>query len=290
MIDCNLGDFTQKINSLPLPFCPPKIMPLIRTRLFGWQPPSPPDISSFSFPSPPCDPLHPGLSHRRVQRDPSWVPRPRNAFIIFRCQYSRENARKKCGDDADIVQTAKTISKRAAEAWKKLPPSEVEHYRELAAQERDEHARKNPHYRFRPVKRPHSKCNSSGSRQSKGEFLVRGGGCRQSRDEDTSDACQMERLPTPAPLVTDQSIRAGRRRSSSAPLLGLVSQSTPCLPGEIRRARSAAGARDDLSYNLDNLFPQPGWSNQKWPESPVTYPTPPESDFSFSQEVTNSID
>jgi hypothetical protein len=99
-------------------------------------------------------------SDRRAQRnrsrDPSWIPRPRNAFIIFRCEYSREHSQAaQDGDEQSELPnpTAKTLSKRAAEAWKQLSASEKERYKVLAEKEREEHARLYPHYRFRPMRR-----------------------------------------------------------------------------------------------------------------------------------------
>ncbi|KAG2132848.1 high mobility group box domain-containing protein, partial [Suillus bovinus] len=99
-------------------------------------------------------------SDRRAQRnrsrDPSWIPRPRNAFIIFRCEYSRKHSQaSQEGDEESEAPnpTAKTLSKRAAEAWKELSASEKDTYKVLADKEREEHARLYPHYRFRPMRR-----------------------------------------------------------------------------------------------------------------------------------------
>ncbi|KAG2359733.1 hypothetical protein BDR07DRAFT_1611189 [Suillus spraguei] len=102
----------------------------------------------------------PPSSDRRAQRnrsrDPSWIPRPRNAFIIFRCEYSRKHSQAAQDGDDDLEPpnpTAKTLSKRAAEAWKQLPASDKDNYKVLADKEREEHARLYPHYRFRPMRR-----------------------------------------------------------------------------------------------------------------------------------------
>ena len=140
--------------------------------LRGWSPPVEDDydvhvpdqmyLPKHSLASTSCithQPMAPS-SDRRAQRnrsrDPSWIPRPRNAFIIFRCEYSREHSQAaQDGDEASGVQnpTAKTLSKRAAEAWKQLPSSDKERYKGLAEKEREEHARLYPHYRFRPMRR-----------------------------------------------------------------------------------------------------------------------------------------
>ncbi|KAG1856632.1 high mobility group box domain-containing protein, partial [Suillus subalutaceus] len=99
-------------------------------------------------------------SDRRAQRnrsrDPSWIPRPRNAFIIFRCEYSRKHSQAAQESDEESEApnpTAKTLSKRAAEAWKQLSASDKDKYKVLADKEREEHARLYPHYRFRPMRR-----------------------------------------------------------------------------------------------------------------------------------------
>ncbi|KAG2049446.1 hypothetical protein BDR06DRAFT_833181, partial [Suillus hirtellus] len=86
---------------------------------------------------------------------PSWIPRPRNAFIIFRCEYSRKHSQAaQEGDEESEAPnpTAKTLSKRAAEAWKELSASEKDIYKVLADKEREDHARLYPHYRFRPMR------------------------------------------------------------------------------------------------------------------------------------------
>ncbi|KAG2748302.1 hypothetical protein P692DRAFT_20874598 [Suillus brevipes Sb2] len=103
-------------------------------------------------------------SDRRAQRnrsrDPSWIPRPRNAFIIFRCEYSRKHSQAAQEGEEDSEPsnptTAKTLSKRAAEAWKQLSASEKDAYKVLADKEREEHARLYPNYRFRPMRRQSS--------------------------------------------------------------------------------------------------------------------------------------
>lgn len=110
---------------------------------------SPPVLITHRFPMAPS-------SDRRTQRnrsrDPTWVPRPRNAFIIFRCNYTREHAARN-SHEADEQSLTKTLSRRAGEAWKKLPTAEKDKYKRLADREREEHARLYPHYRFRPIRR-----------------------------------------------------------------------------------------------------------------------------------------
>lgn len=110
---------------------------------------SSPVLATHRFPMAPS-------SDRRAQRnrsrDPTWIPRPRNAFIIFRCNYTRKHAVRN-SQELDEQSLTQTLSRRAGEAWKKLPTPEKDKYKRLADREREEHARLYPHYRFRPMRR-----------------------------------------------------------------------------------------------------------------------------------------
>lgn len=85
--------------------------------------------------------------------DPAWVARPRNEFILFRCDYVRKHSREgKRVRRAPGAEAEKTLSKQAAEAWHHLPPEERLYWKEQANGERNEHARRYPDYRYRPKK------------------------------------------------------------------------------------------------------------------------------------------
>ncbi|KAH8991583.1 hypothetical protein EDB92DRAFT_1770181, partial [Lactarius akahatsu] len=77
-------------------------------------------------------------------------PRPRNAFIIFRCEYSRRHARDPSDPSDRSSRCDKTLSKRAGEEWRRLSAAEREQYKLLAEQEKVTHALQNPDYRFKP--------------------------------------------------------------------------------------------------------------------------------------------
>ncbi|KAH9842501.1 uncharacterized protein C8Q71DRAFT_853049 [Rhodofomes roseus] len=111
-------------------------------------------------------------AQRNRERDPSWVPRPPNAFIIFRVEYSRKHAQA----NRDRAPTPeKTLSKRAAEAWKALSAQEKAPYKQRAEQERLDHAERHPHYRYKP--RRHQDDGQAGtvaiSRREQVESLLR---------------------------------------------------------------------------------------------------------------------
>lgn len=152
--------------------------------VYGWSPDRDDDVEvnvsqDICFPlitHPPMAPSSDRRAQRNRNRDPSWIPRPRNAFIIFRCEYSREHAQSAQGsqNDPDSDTSVKTLSKRAAEAWKQLSASERERYKILADREREEHARLYPNYRFRPMKRLVSgtrKSSCERSQSPKGGFV-----------------------------------------------------------------------------------------------------------------------
>ena len=85
--------------------------------------------------------------------DPTWVARPRNEFILFRCEYVKKHSREgKRVRRPPGAEAEKTLSKKAAEAWHQLSQEERMHWRDRASGERTEHARRHPDYRYRPKK------------------------------------------------------------------------------------------------------------------------------------------
>ncbi|TDL15751.1 hypothetical protein BD410DRAFT_852635 [Rickenella mellea] len=100
-------------------------------------------------------------ARRNRERDPSWVPRPKNAFFQFRRAFVREHKeRKEAARNGhagafvgDFTPGTVSLSKIAGDAWKLLAPEERERWKKMAEEEREEHARNHPDYRFRPVRR-----------------------------------------------------------------------------------------------------------------------------------------
>ncbi|KAG1749557.1 hypothetical protein EDB19DRAFT_148223 [Suillus lakei] len=208
-------------------------------------------------------------SDRRAQRnrsrDPSWIPRPRNAFIIFRCEYSRKHSQAAQEGDEESEPpnpTAKTLSKRAAEAWKQLSASEKDSYKVLADKEREEHAHLYPHYRFRPMRRQISGLKKrqydlglSFPLDSSDEQVVT---CTTDADEDLEEdggaahqqaiekegSERLEASGQASPKGASANCAVAQLRSSSVPLPDAFP--TPILPShalkdDLCRARSAEG-------------------------------------------------
>ncbi|KAG1819782.1 uncharacterized protein BJ212DRAFT_1479013 [Suillus subaureus] len=211
-------------------------------------------------------------SDRRAQRnrsrDPSWIPRPRNAFIIFRCEYSRKHSQAAQESDEESEApnpTAKTLSKRAAEAWKQLSASDKDKYKVLADKEREEHARLYPHYRFRPMRRQISglKKRQYDLGLSNGSFLLdssdeqvptyitdadedsqEDGGVAYQQAIEKEGSESLEASGDSAQKDAPGNCSAAQRRSSSVPLPDAFP--TPTLPShapkdDLCRSRSAEG-------------------------------------------------
>ncbi|KAF6764642.1 hypothetical protein DFP72DRAFT_1029323 [Ephemerocybe angulata] len=107
--------------------------------------------------------------------DPNWIARPRNEFILFRCDYVRKHTKEggnKRTRRAPGQEAEKTLSKLAAEAWRALPSEERVYWREQANLERNDHARKYPDYRYRPKKSATARKRQSRSSMSSSPMPV----------------------------------------------------------------------------------------------------------------------
>ncbi|KAF9267151.1 hypothetical protein L218DRAFT_721462, partial [Marasmius fiardii PR-910] len=83
--------------------------------------------------------------------DPDWVARPRNCFFIFRCDYIKHHSRG--GRGASSPGSSELgLSKRAGQAWRCLSPKVKAEYERKADEERIQHARDHPNYRYRPTR------------------------------------------------------------------------------------------------------------------------------------------
>jgi len=81
-------------------------------------------------------------------KDPDHVPRPRNAFMLFRSAFA---AAQKIG--TNIERDNRHITRIIAHCWNRLSESEKQVWRNKAATEKAVHAMKYPNYRFHPVLR-----------------------------------------------------------------------------------------------------------------------------------------
>lgn len=73
------------------------------------------------------------------------IPRPRNAFILFRQKYHQAVL-----DEDLLVKTNPEVSRELGRRWRSLPPQEKEHWNRLAEEEKANHAKRFPGYRYTP--------------------------------------------------------------------------------------------------------------------------------------------
>nr|POE86543.1 repressor of filamentous growth 1 [Quercus suber] len=83
----------------------------------------------------------------------AYVPRPSNAFVLYKSQHSRSftelaHAARSKGDS-----TNSTPAKQASNAWNAESEETKDKFRTLAKREKAEHAQKYPYYRYEPNKK-----------------------------------------------------------------------------------------------------------------------------------------
>ncbi|EPQ58708.1 hypothetical protein GLOTRDRAFT_127199 [Gloeophyllum trabeum ATCC 11539] len=183
-------------------------------RVLGWEPDDDTVDEVVVFPLSPDQYLdtHSDASSASPAPSPSprpRIPRPRNEFIIFRCEYARAHA---AHGAAPI--TTKSLSLRAAEAWRRLPPPRRAHYRALAAREKEEHERKYPDYRYRPDRKRQA---ARGVVQ-----LV----ARRRRSGSTSSAASVTEASSPEPATPTPASSPELRHPPQSPVI-VPSQSYP---------------------------------------------------------------
>ncbi|KAF4614950.1 hypothetical protein D9613_003326 [Agrocybe pediades] len=163
--------------------------------------------------------------------DPEKIARPRNEFILFRCDYVAKHQREgKRVRRAPGTEAEKTLSKQAAEAWHQLTPEERLYWKGCANRERNEHARQYPHYRYRPKK------SAAGRRRQTRSSPTKGGAPGSPSKGDSSRPESVSPSLTRESSVADFSTTTNRlrpRKSTSVPEFGIVDSTN-------RRLRSTA--------------------------------------------------
>ncbi|KAJ6632573.1 high mobility group box domain-containing protein, partial [Mycena sp. CBHHK59/15] len=72
------------------------------------------------------------------------IPRPRNAFILFRCDYSRQKKKKTKDHDQNV------ISRMVADVWRNMTDAQKEPWVVIADAEKKRHEAMYPGYRYSP--------------------------------------------------------------------------------------------------------------------------------------------
>lgn len=103
--------------------------------------------SAYSTNSQPCS----CKSHRR---NSSHIPRPRNAFILFRQHFHYELffQNESMLNTLGSFKTNSEISREIGQRWRGLPPKDKQYWHDLAQQEKEKHKLMYPDYKYIPRK------------------------------------------------------------------------------------------------------------------------------------------
>ncbi|KAJ7485177.1 hypothetical protein B0H11DRAFT_1152912 [Mycena galericulata] len=132
MSDASLSPFNSSISSCSSPSDPPSPSTVVQ----------PEDLP---FPTAPR-PFPTKKSHAR-KRPLGHIPRPRNAFILFRCDYGRQNQRKLQDHDQNEV------SRMVGNIWRNMTEDQKAPWLVLAEAEKKKHAALHPGYKYIPRNR-----------------------------------------------------------------------------------------------------------------------------------------
>ena len=119
--------------------------------------------SSPPFPKPSSPRFESATVYQRRLKNPEHVPRPRNAFIIYRCDFTHKYLANGGSERGSEIEKS-SLSKRAGEAWRNEKPEVKRYYKKQAEEERTRHRIDHPGYRFRP--RRQKPTGQTGGRRS----------------------------------------------------------------------------------------------------------------------------
>ncbi|KAJ7067529.1 hypothetical protein C8F01DRAFT_1019248, partial [Mycena amicta] len=105
-----------------------------------------------------------GRGRSKAQHAPSYIPRPPNAFILFRSSFIRsQNVPER------VEGNNSTLSKIIGKYWHALPPDERAKWEDKARAAQAEHRRRYPDWRFRPSNGKNSKPKGRRKGRIKGD-------------------------------------------------------------------------------------------------------------------------
>jgi hypothetical protein len=204
--------------------------------------------------------------------DPSYIPRPENAFILFRKDAvakmraaEAEAAQSDPSGDKAKRQRQADMSKCISHMWKSLTSEERSEWDERAARLKREHEAKHPDYRYQPARPGSTNKRAGPGRKAR---LIRSKTSTADEDEflrgGLSEELSIVVRPTRAP-----------RRSSVASTASSVSSfaSPISLPSIDNFPRSAS------PYDAPAFVRSAG--SRQWVQPPAQDPSPPPSELYF---------
>ncbi|KAF4602122.1 hypothetical protein EYR40_005326 [Pleurotus pulmonarius] len=94
---------------------------------------------------------------------PKRVPRPANAFMLFRSDFLRSGT-----VPSDVERKQQTLSKLAGKIWEGMDEDEKSKWRNKAEKVKDEHRRAHPDYKFTPMRGP-ARLKARGQTDERGQ-------------------------------------------------------------------------------------------------------------------------
>lgn len=111
-------------------------------------------FSGYSAPAPAPVPAPQPVAPKNLEHDEKCpfrtdnqprIPRPRNAFILF-----RQHHHQAVLDEGNVIKTNPDVSRELGKRWRALPPAEKEYWNKQAEDEKRRHSEKYPGYRYVP--------------------------------------------------------------------------------------------------------------------------------------------
>ncbi|KIM36404.1 hypothetical protein M413DRAFT_289523 [Hebeloma cylindrosporum] len=101
--------------------------------------------SKIILPKPTYTPLDPSKKSHARKQPVGHIPRPRNAFILFRCDFVRQQKIPE-----SVENDHRNISRIVGKIWREMTEEDKRPWVKMAEQEKHNHQQANPTYRFNP--------------------------------------------------------------------------------------------------------------------------------------------
>ncbi|CAH2353447.1 hypothetical protein CLIB1423_10S05204 [[Candida] railenensis] len=113
--------------------------------------------------------VHGGAEKCTCKSNANRIPRPRNAFILFRQKYHQSVL-----DEGTVIRTNPEVSRELGRRWRNLSVEQKDYWNNLAEEEKTTHAKKYPNYRYTPRRNGKSKdceaCRQKSLRQQQAQL------------------------------------------------------------------------------------------------------------------------
>lgn len=159
------------------------------------------------------------------------IPRPRNAFILFRQHHHKILIDEWTGKGEEIPHNSK-ISKILGLKWKSLNDEERIYWEDMARKEKIEHEKKYPHYRYKPIRKHKRKQSKLFMEHNLYDNMARHQGESAGSSRNVTPSSLISSAPTPAPSVNPVFYRRLAIPRTDALVGNFISSSPANIQGE----------------------------------------------------------